>query len=498
MNADDLPTPSVPSKGAQQRRIRVALRAGATSDAVIRDFQPHALAIEETPPSPFTAVLLWSMVALLLVALLWAWISHIPIMTTAPGKFMSDARTKVVQSLNVGTVQEIRVKPGAVVSKGEVLVALDPRVDHAKLTSAGKDLSLNRLEERRVLNELGLHGDRTSVPGATAEMTALESRLASAQLAAQHSKIEGDRAQVQEAEANLAAGRATLAEYEQRLRLDGDLAKAAQPLVPEGAISGQQYTQIQDQVIVDDGQLAAQRQQVEQLAAALAAAQKQLEEDDHSFESARYQDLETTASKSYDLASQYAQAERDSALDRLRSPVDGTVQSVDVASLGTVVQAGQTVATVEPADAPLIVEADLPAQDAGFVKVGQETRIKVTAFPFEQYGSIPGKVVWVSPTAEATSNLSSLPTGESHQPNTPSTQNPQTSGTDQDQAGAPPPLFYRVKVEPERAWLDVDGQRRAMHPGMTASVDIETGQRRVLDFFLDPVVKYTANGMGVR
>ena len=74
----------------------------------------------------------------------------------------------------------------------------------------------------------------------------------------------------------------------------------------------------------------------------------------------------------------------------------------------------------------------------------------------------------------------------------------QSSGTDQTQAGAPPPLFYRVKVAPEQTWLETEGERRIMRSGMTVSVDIETGRRRVLDFFLDPIVKYLNDGMAVR
>jgi hemolysin D len=169
-----------------------------------------------------------------------------------------------------------------------------------------------------------------------------------------------------------------------------------------------------------------------------------------------------------------------------------------IASIGSTVQAGQTTATIEPSDAPLIVEADLPAQDAGFLKIGQSTRIKVTAYPFEQYGSIPGKVVWISPTAESISTLVSLPAGDSHQPLTPPTQNPSMSGTEQTQASGPPVLYYRVKIVPARNWLNVQGQHQAMRAGMTASIDIETGQRRVLDFFLDPIIKYVQNGITVR
>jgi hemolysin D len=489
--------PPVEPKVSPLRPASINRKRRASSVTILRDFQPHALAIEETPPSPFTRIMLWSLVTLLVTAVVWSSVSHIPIMTTAPGKFVTDAHTKVVQSLNTGTVKNILVRPGDAVVKGQILVNLDPKVNLAKVDSTGRDLGFNSLQQRRIHDELSGRPDSVSTPGVTPEMMALERRLAAAQLSALRSKIDVDDAQLREARANLAAGNATLDEYVKKEAADADIAHSAAPLVAAGALSGVQYSQLEDQLIVDEGQLMAQRQQIEQLAAALTAAQRQREEDKRTFAAERYQDLESAAAKSYDLTSQYAAATRDADLDHLSAPGNGTVQSVDVGSLGTVVQAGQTVATIVPSDAPVVVEVDLPSEEIGFVKVGQKTQIKVTAYPFEEYGSITGTVLWVSPTADSTSDLASLPEGDSHQPVTPPPQSPPQAGTDETKGPAPPTLYYRVKVQPQQLWLDAEGQRRMMRPGMTASVDIETGQRRVLDFFLDPVMKYISNGITV-
>jgi membrane fusion protein, hemolysin D len=499
MSAQPLPPDPLPTEPDHRGRDRPPplRRRRAASVIPLRDFQPHALAIEETPPSPSTGTLLWSLAALLAVAIGWSYVSEIPIMTTAPGKFVPGAHTKVVQSLNTGTVSSILVKTGDAVSKGQVLLTLSPGVDHAKLAAARRDLGLDLVQQQRILSELGLARPAEPARVATRAMLTLEGRLASSQLVAERNKIEVDRAQEREAEANLAAGRAMLGEYTTRTAQDLGLARAASPLVGEGAISGQDYTQLQDQAIVDEGQLRAQRQQVSQLAAALTAAKSQLKADARTFESDRYQDLEASVDKGYDLQSQYVEAQRDVAMDRLRAPVAGTVQTLDVASLGTVVQPGQTVVTIVPRDAPLVVEVDLPAQDVGFVKVGQKTQIKVTAYPFEQYGSIPGKVIWISPTAGPSSILASLPEGENHQPVTQPSQSSEP-GADQTRSISPPTLYYHIKVQPERRWLGVDGQHDMMRAGMTASVDIETGRRRVLDFFLDPVIRYVDTGLKVR
>lgn len=480
------------------RRIGLNRNDHRAGKSVLREFQPHVLAIQEKPPSPFTRTVLWVVVALLLTAVSWSWISRIPIMTTAPGKFTADAGVKVVQSLNSGTVSSLFVKAGEMVKAGQVLALLDPKVDLLKADSAKMDLMLNQLQQRRILGELGRRVASDEIPEATTATASMEKRVEAAQLEAQHSKIAVDEAQIRQAKASLASADATLEEYVERLAQDEVLVRDASPLISEGAISGQAFTQLKDQAIVDEGQLKSQREQIEQLSAGVAAAEEQKRLDILTFKAARYQDLEAAVGKTYDLTSQYSQAQRDAALDELRAPVNGRVQSVEIAGLGTVVQAGQTAATIVPSDSPLIVEVDLPSSDVGFLKVGQKTRIKLTAFPFEEYGSIPGKVLSVSPTAETNSGLSSLPDGDSHSPEIPQPQSDASSSKGDGSPVSPPTLFYRVRVQPAQTWLEVQGERHAMQAGMTATVDIETGQRRVLEFFLDPIIKYVHSGLAVR
>jgi len=457
-----------------------------------REFQPHTLAIQHTPPSPFTRTVLWSLAALFTVALTWAYLGQIPITTSASAKFAPAARTKIVQTLNTGTVTRILVKDGDFVHRGQPLVALDPQVDHAALTAQTHSLALNALQIQRLRAELSSAPKQAGVKNKTPAMTALETRLRRADLARLQAEIAADRDQIKEARSNLAAGRATLAEYARRAAITARQVREAAPLVPEGAMSGYTFDQLRYQAAQDSGQLAAQRKQTAQLRQAVKTAEAQLVKDKTTFADTQYQSLETAQGKAYQFRNQYVSAQQQYRHDWLRAPVDGTVQNLDVASLGAVVQPGQTLATVVPAHAPLQVEADLSSQDAGFVQVGQRVSIKVTAYPFEQYGTIPGTVAWVSPTAEAQTSVAALPAGEAHQPDAPPTANNSAA------SAAPPALYYRVHIQPARDWLLVDGRRRTLHDGMTATVDIHTGRRRVLNFFLDPIVKYLDNGLSVR
>lgn len=488
-----------PPKDAAQARARSRRQRRRPEAPVLEDFQPHALAIQDQPPPRFARILLWSFAGLLVAAVVWSYFGKLPIMTTAPGKFTSETHVKVIQSLNSGTVSAILVRPGEQVHKGQVLMRLDPNVDAANLASQTRQLALDALVVRRLRAELDDSGHQSLPIGATPSMTVLERRLERTSIARERATLVEDRAKMRAAQANLEASVATLRGYVKRSAIATRLAKAARPLVAEGALSGSHYDQLEEQAVQDVGEAAAQRKQVLQLQQTLAGAREQLAKDRQDYAEKNYQSLEAAANTRFGLESKQAQAQRQYRLDWLRAPVDGTVQSVDVASLGTVIQPGQTLATVVPQGSPLVVEVDVPAQEIGFLHIGQPTRIKVTAYPFEQYGDIPGKVVWISPTAETSNSLQAPPLGENRAGDAGQSSSPAgTSGTSQNQAVAPPTLYYRIKIRPTRAWLSMNRQKLPMRSGMTATVDIQTGERRVIGFFLDPIVKYLNQGLAVR
>jgi hemolysin D len=302
----------------------------------------------------------------------------------------------------------------------------------------------------------------------------VESALQVAEEAAYQTELDAAQARMSQVGAEIAAGRATLDSLAQSKAILQEQLNGSSALVAMGAIARDDALRLQRQYIDTSGRLAAQREDMLKLAAERVAAQQGVAQVQARYRRDVLRSLESNTDTRMRLQASNARAQQDLALQWLRSPVDGIVQEVAVSSVGEVVSPGQKVVTVVPKNEPLEVEVDLANQDVAFVRVGQPVQIKVAAFPFEQYGVIPGRVVQISPDA--------APSGA-------------TGATGSAPAGG---LVYRVRVQAERTTLAVHGKPVSMRPGMVVQADIQTGRRTILSFLIDPFKRNLDEGLSVR
>jgi hemolysin D len=165
------------------------------------------------------------------------------------------------------------------------------------------------------------------------------------------------------------------------------------------------------------------------------------------------------------LAQELRKAEERRRLRQLRAPVGGTVQQLSVHTIGGVVSPAQPVLVVVPKGSPLEIEAFVLNKDVGFVEAGQPAEIKVESFPFTRYGLVHGEVVYVS--ADAVEN--------------------------EDQG-----LTYPARVAMREDKILVQDRWVRLGPGMSVTVEIKTGQRRLIEFFLSPFLRYQDESMKER
>jgi hemolysin D len=236
-------------------------------------------------------------------------------------------------------------------------------------------------------------------------------------------------------------------------------------LAAKKLLSEQQYLSAEQERREMYHELLAGKGRVEELAAAVATLDARVEHARSEFHSGVLERLDD-AERRYSVALQeLVKASVRAKANTITSPVDGVVQQLAVHSPGTVVTPAQDLMVIVPEGDALEVEALLENKDIGFVEPGQQAEIKVDAFPFTRYGTIDGKVENLSRDAVADERKG---------------------------------LVYKMRVQMSQSSIRVNERQVALSPGMTVTVESKTGTRRLIEFFLSPLLRYRDEGLRER
>lgn len=445
-----------------------------------RAFLPAAMEVVETPASPTLRVTALSICGILSAALLWSCLARIDMIAIAPGKIVPLGQIKVVQPLETSAIHSIHVDDGDHVAAGQVLVELDPTDVKADLSGLFYDRGQAALdaEVARLL--------MTRDPQSKFQVPeGVDLALADANHAQAIAEIEKHLAQLAETDAELSQKRASLDANGVAI----ERAKATLPLLEEKNATAKTLYDKQfgarppvldseQQLIEKRAELSSAEAASRQIAGEMAAAKARREGVAAGF-LAEAGDRRTKAlQKIRDLSEQIAKARQRESYRRLVSPVEGTVQNVKIHTPGAVVTTADTLMTIVPDGTGIEVEANVENKDIGFVREGQEVEVKFDAFPFTRYGLVKGRVRKLS--HDATPAVLP-PQDRSSQRDAPGSANVQQQPTTD--------LAYSAKIALDRDWIAAEGKIERFQPGMRVSADIKTGDRRVIDYVLSPVMQ---------
>ncbi len=454
-----------------------------------REFLPAALEVMETPPSPAGRTLAIVICAIAAAAIAWACFGAIDIVAVASGKIVARTHTQVVQPFEISTVQAILVKTGDHVRAGDPLIELDSTAATAERDKAQKDLNEARLAQLRL--EAFLDGENEgSLPAASdADPTAVA--RAQAQLAEQ----------IAERDAKLAAiVKERAARSSEREALEMTLAKLAQvlPLVSERAEirRGSAATgfgsrilslETEQQLVETRFELDINRRKIDSLQAAVDGLDRQYASTEAEIRKTALGDLAQAREAASAAAEAFAKADHRLALQTLRAPIDGSVQQLRVASVGSVVTPAQQLLSIVPSDDRIEIEAIVENRDVGFIEAGQPVELKIDAYPFTTYGLAKGKVLTIDRDAEPAPTPTSQ-SAEGSQRMADEVQNVESSER----------LVYTAHIAIDRASLNIDGRPAPLLPGMSVRAEIATGHRRIIDYILAPLTEYRHDGLRER
>jgi len=429
------------------------------------EFLPAVLEIEEAPPSPAGRLVTWMIIAVFITALLWATFSTVDIIAMAQGKIIPSGHSKFIQPLESGVIRAIHVQNGQEVQEGQVLIELDTTASSAHQDRLVNEHQAVRLEVARLRAVLAGKDTLPAPPGTDPTQLAVQRQLLRDQLDEQRARLDAAKLVIEQRQAALAATNANIDRLKAIIPLLEERATSYHQLWQKTYVARLQYLEVEKDRLEQVHGLMVQDHKRGQDSAALAEAQKQYQTISAEFKRTRLAELASAETKVASLAQEVAKASNRTQLQRLTAPIDGVAQQLAVHTLGGVATPAQQLLVIVPKGQALEVEAWVENKDIGFVHVGQPAEIKVAAFPFTRYGTIPAQVRTLSHDAVQPEKDGAMPAQA--RTLSPDAVQPENGG-----------LVYAARVSLEHTAIQVEGTPVALSPGMAGTVEIKTGTRR--------------------
>ena len=437
-------------------QVESSRQIGTAPGGRATEFLPAVLEIQQAPPSPIGRAILWTILAVFTSGALWATFGRVDIVATAQGKIIASGYSKTIQPYETGVITAIHVQDGQFVKKGDVLIELDPTLNRADRDRAANEHRAAKVEAAR-LRALVAGQESFEVPaGADEQHVVLQRRLLREQLVQYRARVAAAQHLIEQRRAVLDQTEENVHRLEATLPMETERAETYRRLMDHQAVTRLDYLQIEEQRINKTQELAGQRKKLLQDQAALLEAEQNHRALVSEFQQSKQAELSATETKAASLAQEMAKAGQKADFQRLTAPVDGVVQQLAVHTVGGVVTPAQQLLILVPQEQAVEVEAQVENKDVGFVKEGQPVEVKIETFPFTLYGTVPGRVVTVSGDAAPVEKVG---------------------------------LVYPARVSMDRSTIDVEGKPVHLAPGMAVTVEIKTGQRRVIEYLLSPLLK---------
>lgn len=398
-----------------------ALRHSKKHDKELKyDFMPSMLEIIERPAHIAGTVIILGIFSLLIAAVIWACLSKTDIVVTSNGTIQPVGNISSLNSYASGTVKKINVEEGAFVTMGQVLIELDTQsldIDVDTLNNQKKVLEAQKSFYMMIRNQEDISAVDISGYSGNIQpylLTIIDNDKA------YHNNLSTLESEKENAALNRDIANIKLEEYS-RNEAVSQAEYDAQKLVVKQAENA--FIQAETNV------LKAQTTYSEQVNANISEINGKLSQ------------IEADLNK-YNLSISN---------QKIVAPVNGYINSIAVNNIGETVTAAQQVVTIVPADSDVEMVCYIKNMDIADIKTGMDAEIKLEAYPYNKYGTVKGKVKYISPSSFNTEKMGSV---------------------------------YLVKLDVDDSNENID-----IMSGLTGAVEVKVGKRSIMRYFLDPIVK---------
>ncbi|HBC3414433.1 HlyD family type I secretion periplasmic adaptor subunit [Vibrio parahaemolyticus] len=428
-------------------------------------------------------LMLWVMVLFFVAAIGWASWAQIDQVTVGQGKVIPSSQIQVVQNLEGGLVKEILVKEGQLVKKGQQLLLIDDtrfRSDYREREQQVANLTASVLQLSASINSVAVNRDfniqdweksvvldygKLTFPPVLEET---QPQLTQRQKAEYREDLDNLRNQLSVIDQQVEQKQQDLVEIEARvrnLRQSYQYAKKeldiTQPLADEGVVPRVELLKLQRQVNDTRREMTSSELKIPVIKSAIKESMLNRIDVALKFRSEQQEKLNNAQDQLSALVESAVGLEDRVNRTVVVSPVTGKIKTLNVNTVGGVIQPGMDIVEIVPTEDTLLVEAKIAPKDIAFLRPNLNAIVKFTAYDFTKYGGLVGELEHIS------------------------------ADTTQDEEGN---SFYIVRVRTEKTSFGQDADLPII-PGMTASVDIITGKRTVLEYLLKPILSAKTNAL---
>lgn len=416
---------------------------------------------------PLSHVMLWSILAFISLALIWANFATLEEVTRADGRVIPSSQVQTIQNFEGGILSEVLVKEGDRVREGDSLL----RIDDTRFNSSFREnqATIDSLNYRALRLEAEISGENLQDADYLSpdqrrifseELRLFESRQI--ELSSAISILKEQRQQHVQAKEELER---ELVKLSQNAQLAEQELEMTAPLVDRGAVSQVELLRLKMAVNEANGRLETARLKLPSAASMIQEAEEKIIERQQQFKSQAQEELTLVRAELSRLTYSNIALQDRVARTEVRSPVEGVVNRILVTTRGAVIQPGMDLIEIVPTNDTLLVNAKVRPVDIAFIRPGQKAVVKLTAYDYAIYGGLEATLEQIG------------------------------ADTVVDESGE---HYFQIRVRTEKNHLGSEVTPLPIMTGMVASVDIITGEKTVMDYLLKPIKRATANALRER
>ena len=414
--------------------------------------------VEDLRPKFLTHLFLFVIVAFFVTFFAWASWATLEEVTRGEGRVIPSRQTQIVQNLEGGIVAAILVREGQIVEEGDVLM----RIDNVRAASDFRERRSRYFALQAALARLDAEVSGTEpefppeVQVSAPAIVAAETSLFLSRQEALGDEIDILQRQKEQRQQELVELKQRERQYTESLRLAREELGIVAPLAERRVVSQSELLQLQRQVNDLSGELDQTRLAIPRVEAAVAETEDRVDNARSRFRSEAFREMSALQSELNGITEVIAAGQDRVSRTEVRSPVRGTIKELKFNTIGGVIQPGDPIVEITPLDDTLLVEARVRPADIAFLRPDLPAMVKITAYDFSIFGGLEGRVEQIS------------------------------ADTITDERGE---SFYRVRVRTDETSLGTPDKPLEIIPGMTAQIDVITGEKTVLDYLMKPILK---------